>query len=34
MFEGLLEKFLLDYFGAYVNFDKHHLHLSVWQGDM
>jgi len=35
MFEALLEKILLNYFGKFITgLDKNNLHLGVWRGDV
>lgn len=35
MFEALLEKILLSYFGKFITgLDKNNLHLGVWKGDV
>jgi vacuolar protein sorting-associated protein 13A/C len=35
MFEKLLEKLLLTYFGTYVHgIDPNNLHVGIWSGDI
>jgi vacuolar protein sorting-associated protein 13A/C len=35
MFEKILEKILLNYFGKFISgLDKNNLHLGVWKGDV
>ena len=35
MFETILEKILINYFGKFISgLDKNNLHLGVWKGDV